>query len=299
MKTEIYNGAKLVFLDKKFENINFETNSGLRKIINFFLTPILNILPAHAQKFVRKSHKGANEVIEYATTHRAIERLYNPGKPHQNDSFVEKITHKIWFYVNNSKAIRNRLRLVELKLRGLINLSLKNSDYVSILSIASGSARAVLESLPLDKVTKKCKIRFLDKSPHAITYSKELARPYIGICDINWINDTANNFTKYYPEDESIDIIEMVGLLDYFEDDQVIKIFRTIYMKLKKGAFIIKENINDNSERPFITKVVGWDMMYRDAKKMIDLGIKSGFSPENIEAFYEPLQIHAVLVMKK
>lgn len=299
METEYHNGAKLVFLDKKFEDAEFETNGILRKILNFFLTPILNSLPSHAQKLVRKSHKGADEVIRHATTYKALERLYNPGKPHKGDSSIEKITHKVWFFVNNSKAIRNRLLLVKTKIRDLVDISMKNTSHVSILSIASGSARTILESLPVEKVAQKCKLRFLDKNIQAIEYSKELAKPYVETCDIDWINDTANNFPNYYAHDEKIDIIEVVGLLDYFEDEQVVKTFRTILSKLREGGYLIAANINDNNERPFITKVVGWDMIYRDAKKMIDLGIKAGFSPENIEAYYEPFRIHEVLIMKK
>ena len=295
--SENYRGAVILVDDNP--SIKYEKNGILKRLSNLVLIPILNALPPTSQRHIRRSHKIADEIILSAATHKAVEHLYDAASSHVPESLVERLAQKVWFHLNNAKAIRNRLRLVTHILHREVEHILDQQDAINLLSIASGSARAVLEGLPIGRLHKNCRIRFLDKSAEAIEYSKKLAMPYNGICDIGWIQDTANSFPNYYDQPANIDIIEMVGLLDYFDDPQMIKTLRTILSNLKAGGSLVTANIRDNKERPFVTDVIGWKMIYRSARQMIDLASRAGFRPENITAYYEPLGIHGVFLMKK
>lgn len=66
----------------------YETNSFGRRLLNFFWIPFLNSLPGNSQFLIKRSHKQAEEVIENATTHAAVEILYHHGHPHKSKRIV-------------------------------------------------------------------------------------------------------------------------------------------------------------------------------------------------------------------
>ena len=281
----------------------YEFNNFLRKFVNFFITHILNMLPASSRTYIKKTHKSAEEVIEHATTHRALEVLYNHGRTNKSNGLTQKIAHIIWFGVlNNSIAVRNRLKLTKKELiKALFDLEDNgDSKTVNILSIASGSARAIIEVLnSINGYKKEISAKFLDKNPKAIEYSKELADDLTKKYELKWINDTAGNFYKHYHNGGNPDIIEMVGLLDYFDETKSITMLSFIYEYLNEGGFLITANIIHNREQKFISKVVGWPMVYRSPENLIDSALAAGFIPQNIKIVCEPLKIHAVLIAKK
>ena len=293
-----YKGVK-IFIDNGQE-LGYETNDILKKTINFFLIPILNRLPKNFQKHIKKSHRSAAEVIEYATTHRAVEILYKKGTTHASQSIWQKIMWAVWFNTNNAKAVRNRLRLVERELKHAINTTAVLRDQINLLSIASGSARAVVEVLfSLHSHRKTISVKFLDKNPEAIEYSKDLTKTLPKNYHLDWIIDTASNFPKYYGVDKKPDIIEMVGLMDYFHDPWAIRLLTLIRENLNLEGVLITANIIPNSEQKFISNAVGWKMIYRTPEDLIDLALAAGFEKNKIKIIYEPLKIHAVLIARK
>ncbi len=281
----------------------YETNNTFEKIFDFFLVPILNSLPRKFQKIVEKTHFSAKEIIEHKTTHKALETLYNHGVySTKKTNLKEKIFQKIWFNTDNSKAVRNRLKAVKREVYNSAQKITKKKDDLRIFSIASGSARAIIETLANLYLpnSKKIYVSFLDKNPEAIEYSKEKTRS-ISFDDnfsFNWFIDTASNFPDYCL-DKKQDIIEMVGLLDYFDDEKGLSLFKIIYNNLEDDGFFITANIDNNKEKKFVTNFIDWKMIYRNSEELESLAIKAGFKKENIKIFYEPLGIHSILVAKK
>ena len=114
---------------------------------------------------------------------------------------------------------------------------------------------------------------------------------------LKWVVDTASNFPVHMAE--SPDIVEMVGLLDYFRYRKARKIFSLIFENLPEGGKFITANIVDNEERRFITNLVGWKMIYRDPHELAHLALRSGFQREKIMVIREPLNIHTILIAEK
>lgn len=300
MKVGEYRGVG-IFVDDDRDN-GYEFSGFVRKACNFILTAILNSLPAGFQTYIKRSHKSAEEVIEHATTHRALEVLYQHGRTHASRTFFQKLAHRVWFGIlNNSIAIRNRLKLTKKELKSALGLLEKGeSDSINILSIASGSARAIIEVLQsLDTPLKTITARFLDKNPEAIKYSQRLAGDLTQKYKLEWITDTAGNFYKHYSASDRPDIIEMVGLLDYFDQTKCITLLAFVYEYLRAGGTFITANIIHNREQKFISKIVGWPMVYRSPGDLIDLALAAGFDPQKTKVVCEPLKIHAVLVAGK
>lgn len=283
------------------KSLDFEYNSFTRKTFNLFFIPILNNLPKGFKYKIKKTNKAAAEVIDNVTNHNALEILYSKGNLFSTDKLFKKFFQHIWFNLNNSKAVRNRLKIVRRELENHLKIISKFDKEINIISIASGSSRAIIETVNKGEYLKdtKLSITFLDKNPGAIEYSKKLSE---GInhskINLEWINDTVGNYFRNAPS-KKFDIVEIVGLLDYFTDDKIVETFKYIYNILEEGGIVITANINHNKEEKFITNILDWPMIYRTAESLGVLVNKSGFDYDKMKVLYEPLRVHGLVVAKK
>lgn len=278
--------------------LNMETNNFIKKTFNLFFIPILNTLPVGSRKSIVKTNKAVGEIVKNATNHKALEILYSNGKGSGKSikNLYRKIAHIVWFNTNNSKAVRNRLKIVKDELEK--TLIEKDGQDINFLSIAAGSARAIIEVVVKIKPTSKITFTFLDKNPDATEYSKQMINENEYLKNnpnfkFNWINDTVNNFLENY--NEKFTIIEMVGLMDYFNDEKALNIFTNIFNILEKDGIFLTANINNNSEKKFVTKAIGWPMIYRKAEDLAVLVHLAGFNHEKMDIYYEPHKIHSII----
>lgn len=280
--------------------LGLETNSVTRKFFNFFFVPILNNLPKDFKHNIKKTNRAAAEVIDNVTNHNALEVLYSKGKKFSAKNFTKKLFQKVWFNLDNSKAVRNRLKFVKRELKNHLQTIAQYDREINIISIASGSSRAVVETVRDGHYLEgtKLSITFLDKNPKAIEYSKELSQmiDHKGI-ELEWINDTVGNYFRNSPQ-KKFDIVEIVGLLDYFNDEKVIETFKGIYSILQEGGIVITANISHNKEERFITNIIDWPMIYRTPDELGQLVHQAGFPLEKMKTFYEPLKVHGMVVAK-
>jgi len=287
-----------IFFDRD-TTLKYETNSWSRRLLNFFLIPLLNLLPGSLRGLARKTHRSAGGIIDKATSHEALEILYRDGEPHKTKGWLQAFFFNLWFTTNNPKAVRNRLRLVTRELSAELRKRFSDGKSVKILSIASGSARAVVDSLKLtQQETLPCSVFFLDKNPKALEYSKAFAKESAlpSNYTFSWAEDTASNFPHHA---DAPDIVEMVGLLDYFSDEKVKELLALIREKLAPGGVLITANIRNNLERPFLTNFVGWRMVYREPEDFYELARAAGFRDDDLRVMVEPMGIHFVLVARK
>jgi hypothetical protein len=248
----------------------------------------------------------AQEIVDFRTSHKALEVLYNDGYKDESHTFLERVAHKLWNNTNNAKGVRNRLLITEGMIEDHI-LSLLHDDKVRtihMLSIASGSARAyvtVLNRLELpDNVSFK--ITFLDKNQEALEYSKKLIKqmPPKAQVRAKWIEDTANaylNATKN--QGKEFHIVEMVGLMDYFSDDKVVKTMKSIRKRLAKNGCLVTANVIPNKEQLFLSKVVGWRMIYRTPEQFTQLITQAGYTNRKIDVVVEPMLVHTIVKVLK
>ncbi len=287
----------------KHTHLKLEKNSLIRKLINTILVPILNNLPIKSRGLIKKSNKAVSDIVDNATNHKALEILYHNGYKKDLKKIYEKISNRVWLNTNNSKAVRNRLKVVNHEISNYLKYLLaSHKEEISIVSIAAGSARAVIEALEANSTTnKKISVTFIDKSEDALTYSKELlvTKDFYNLPNytFTWINDTVNGFLD--KNTTKFDIVEMVGLMDYFDDDRARTIFTKIYNTLNRDGIFVTANINHNSEKRFVTKAIGWLMIYRSAEHIGRLVHEAGFPHADIEVYYEPLKIHSIIIARR
>jgi len=285
---------------------NLEVHGLLVRFVRFFSVPILNSLPSvFLQRFMRTSSHNAGVILDNLGSARALEVLYSRYRKNIfSRGVMQGIVDLFWHhFVSQPKGVRNRLQIVENNLdKEILRIvKEKKEKNISIVTIGGGSARGIVEVL--DKYSDKLKdwkvsIINLDKSSKAIELGKELAEEFGLYDNFKWINDLAQN-VKFSVADNSVDVVEMVGLLDYFRDEKSIEVFKQIYDILKKGGLFMVGNIVPNKEQSFISKL-GWPKMYyRQAIDLSRLLIKSGFLEEKGEIVFEPLKNHIIAIIRK
>jgi 2-polyprenyl-3-methyl-5-hydroxy-6-metoxy-1,4-benzoquinol methylase len=285
----------------KDPSLKLEKNGLIRRFFNLFFIPFLNALPKNFKYLIKKTNKSAATVIDNATNHKALEVLYSKGYGFSLSKMSGNFFRYVWFNLNNSKGVRNRLKLVKWEMKKYLeSISTFDRD-IEIISIAAGSSRAIIETVRDGHYLggAKLSITFLDKSEHAIAYSKNLSTEIQHLpLKLQWINDSVGNFLRN-AESKKYDIVEIVGLLDYFTDEKVVEIFAGIYKILESGGILITSNINHNSEEKFVTKVIEWPMIYRTAEELGILANQAGFKYNEMKVFYEPLKVHGMVVARK
>jgi 16S rRNA G966 N2-methylase RsmD len=290
---------KGVFIDND-PKLGYETNSIFRKLVNVIYLPLLYFLPVRVIKPLRKINKTADEMVAYAATHRAMEIIYNPNS-HPSEGRFRDLFLSIWLKMNNSKAVRNRLRLVKREIKKkIIQLATENKE-IRIINIASGSARAVLEStndISLDQNIKLSAV-FIDKNHEAVSFSRRLAETHKYRDNFQWIEDTAANFLRTDGHNSNYNIAEIVGLLEYIADKDMVEIFSAVYRILDSDGILITTNVLNNPERRFMSDAIGWKMIYRSADELSSLLISAGFALDKMKVYFEPQRIHCIIVAQK
>jgi SAM-dependent methyltransferase len=283
---------------------NLEKHSMAVKIIRILGVPLINNLPSSwLQKTMKKTSQDAKAVVEHGGSTHALEGMYT--RHHRklfSRGIMQGVADLFWHHcVSQPKALRNRLKIVEKTLEGEILrvINHKEQNIISILNVGGGSSRAIIHSI--DKLFKKgirhnVEVINIDKSQKAIDLGKEIAKKFNLRHVFKWICDDARNIKNHIPN-TTIDIAEMVGLLDYFSREKGVEVVGQIYNSLENNGLLIIANIHPNPEIKFV-KNTGWPhMYYRTPKALNKIIIEAGFKESTI--ILEPLGCHIIAIARK
>lgn len=282
------------------ENLKYETHSWVAQIFRIPILLILNLLPTRLSRAIFLAfggHKGDNRTVSRSVaTYKALEVMYTfPARQARGET---NATDFFWqYFLSNARAFRNRLSLVKREILIAIKEVGQRKVGVNLLSLGSGSARAVFEILHILNGTPPVKVKLIDMSREAIYYSQKLAHTF-NIDQVEWHQDYVQNLEKYCQSFRP-DVVEMVGLLDYYSQEQAVDIVTKIYNVLSPGGRLITGNVCPNFEKPFVDKGIGWQAIYRTSPELAEIMIRAGFSTERIKIVYEPFKIHALAICQK
>ena len=239
------------------------------------------------------------QIISGAASWRSLDIFYNYHEKiePQLNSGVEGRLVRYWVRrIENRQAVTNRLKIVVVLLAKAF-AKFVNEPEVRIVSMASGSAQAVMEAMV------KCphlniKAILIDVDKTALKAAKTMAEKNGLGKRFSFIRGTTKSLErvcrKFQPH-----IIEMVGFLDYRPNDKAVQLISGIRNCLPSGGIFLTCNINKNREKIFLDWVLLWPMIYRNESQFAELLLQGGFSPENIDIFYEPFRIHGIGVCQK
>jgi len=272
-----------------------ETHNLLEKFVRVFTVPLLNALPARLiQLFMRKSsHDAATVVAKGGSTH-ALEVMYT--RYHRelfSRGFLQGIADLFWHhFVSQPKALRNRLHIVQSLLEQEIR---SRTEPIFILSIAGGSARSLVSTLTKlrsEHFPHSVRVVVLDKDETALEVGGRVAAS-AGVRDcFEWVCGNANDAASLVQHTQ-FDIVEIVGLLDYFDAKRTMRLLSALRSLMKTGGVLLAANVVPNEEQIFVHKT-GWPpMQYRTANDFAHLIEKAAFAVR--DTITEPLCVHTIV----
>lgn len=275
---------------KEYEEGNF-----FLRFVRVPLMVVLGFLPAFWANrlflFCSAYNSDTKIVFDNVATFKALEIIYTYHR-RRNSNRADHFWQNFLF---NAVSIRNRLILVKKEILARIRIVAQRKQVIRLLSIGSGSARPIFEAISTLNGKQAIEIMLVDIDAIAIQFSQGLAREL----NLNHTQWQCGNFFRLeqYCKDFHPDVVEMVGLLDYLNDKQVVALLRKIFSVLAPEGYLITGNINPNIEAPFVTKGIHWPMIYRTPEHLAALLVEAGFA--NIEIAQEPLKIHTVAIVQK
>lgn len=262
----------------------------LKKRVVSFLTekmPRTNSLFFDGSSLVR-------DVKESAGTWRALDIAYNYTNVSMTRFQRDALSH-IWLNIRNAKAVRNRLRLVKRILKVVVRsiaFRRKNGE-VRILELAAGSAQGLIEvARELRDEGIMLRMLLVDKDPTALAYAEKLALEH-GVQAQFEVADVGNGKLESIAEIFQPDIIEVVGLIDYYDDRRSARLFKRIFDLLPPSGVFLTANIMPNPERRILHVLYNWPkMFYRTEKGLISLFQDIGFASQ--ATYKEPLNVYCI-----
>lgn len=244
--------------------------------------------------------KACRQVKQNAAGWKALETVYTI-KPSREKTFDALITN-LWNSIGSVQALRNRLRLVKFLIKEAIGDLAKNENEIRILSVASGSARTIIEALSELKKEDQPKVNFkimlLDKSLEAGPYSQNLAREMGLTEEIVFVEGNVENLQEltasFRPH-----LIEMIGIFEYQDDDTILSLLKQAKSVLTDHGRLIAGQMKPNQEGFFLSAVVDWPIIYRKPEQFSQLILDAGFNPEECQIIYEPFNFHGVAFCRK
>lgn len=236
--------------------------------------------------------KSCRKVKDYAASWKAMDIIYN--HPFKMTLSVGGILDEFYWRSQNCQALRNRYKLVKHLLK---NTTPKFGKEIRLASLACGGGQAILETIAEFKSEGIIiKAILIDINGEALKRAEKTAEKY-------GIKDQIETFKADLSKENSVlkdfkpQIVEMLGFLDYVEDNQAISFLKNINDSLDEKGVIITCNINPNPEQYFIKWVINWPMVYRKPSQLIDIAKSANF--KDCKIILEPLKIHGLLVAKK
>ncbi len=246
-------------------------------------------------RFSRYNHRAKCDAASW----RALDLFYNYHEkvlPRLKNDIEGKMTQLWMGKMENRQAIANRKKIVGRLLKKEF-LKFSGKSEVRIVSIASGSAQAVIE------VMKEClqlniKAILIDVDRSALKEAEELVEMEGLKGRFSFVRGTPRKLKNVCKEFKP-HIIEMVGFLDYLPEKKAIELISEIKGYLSEGGTFITCNIRKNREKIFLDWVLLWPMIYRNERQFSEVLIQGGFLSEKIRVIYEPFRIHGIAVCKK
>lgn len=235
--------------------------------------------------------KSCRQIKEGAASWRALDIIYN------FQFGCENKLSDFWLGIMNAQAVRNRLKLVKRELKDAIKEISKNSEQIRLLSLACGSAQAVIEVMA---ELKELDIRatLVDLDLTAIAYATRLAEKYEVKDKIVFVVGSISNLERS-ANGTRPHIIEMVGFLDYRSKDKAVHLVHRISNILVPGGIFLTANMCPNPEQHFLKWVINWSIIYRKPRELAEIITEGGFPTEGCRIVCEPYGLHAVAICRR
>jgi len=189
-------------------------------------------------------------------------------------------------------ALRNRKKLAARLIARLIDAC--DQDPVHVLCLGAGPGHIIMDAM--GQASKAAETTLVDISADAFDYGRELAarcgmsdRAHFVQGDVRDVKDMLDHRT---------DIVKMMGICEYLEDDQIVSIAGAIAELMPPGAAVVFNSISTrHGTDRFFRRVFGLHMIHRCQEELQGLFSQAGFG--DYQVFPEPLGVYTVAVGRR
>ena len=192
----------------------------------------------------------------------------------------------LWQGSYNCRSVRARGRFVRRAVRFLLGRFTQEltprdgrGHKLTVISLGSGSASQLFYGIMDNGFgTNDVRVILVDRNPRALKAGRENAHQLGLGAAIEFQEITIGRFLRQVVAPVSVDLFEMVGLADYFEDRQLRQYLHGIYTALVPGGLFLGSNISDQEEAVYAHGAARWPRMYyRSRMELVELLGEAGF----------------------
>lgn len=197
-------------------------------------------------------------------------------------------------------AVRNRRGLLNEAIRDVM-MSVGPAHTTRITSLASGPAREIFD-LFTDADVKDVHATCIDIDAEALAFASERARS-LGVEDrITFAQDNVIRLSRGRGK-TTLDpqhLIYSIGLIDYLEDEHVVRLLDWIYDQLLPAGVVILGNFDAaNPDKAFMDHILEWRLIHRTPEELRELFARSKFADTPVEVTYEERRVNLFAICTK
>lgn len=184
----------------------------------------------------------------------------------------------LWLMSYNCRSVRSRGLFTRNAISFLLGNIAKNEKKVLVASIGSGSGSQMLQGIADNNFkTNGLHLLLVDNDVRALERGRINAR-HLDIEDLITTKEASVGRYLKEAEKESVNLVEMVGLTDYFDDERFNRYLEGIYDIMQDDGFFLGANISSEEEAQYAHGVACWPKMYYRSEESIIKDLKkAGF----------------------
>lgn len=245
-------------------------------------------------------------VKRHAREARALKIIYEfkpkalpPLTVHNWKKWIKALLRELYFQLPICQATRNRHKIVyeTILQEGQKIIDGLNGKQFRMISVGCGFAEPVLQAVVFwNSGEVNVQLLLIDINQETLNTAKKRAEDlHIG-CLVTAKKGRAEDIETlagYF----HAHLLETVGLPEYFPETKTKKTFRAFWQQMEVDGVILTANISHWAiERPFISGVIKWKMLYRTARQLRRLLETAGFQTR---VWHEPWRIFNLAVGKR
>ena len=248
------------------------------------------------------------EMLPYILISRIAERAYTKPRGYAGDYLTIE-----WIYQDEPSGVGSLGRLIDQAFlglacsgavcnrRGLLTDQLdravksRGGDRVEVTSFACGPARELYDHFKSYKGDSPVHAHLIDIDAEALEFVEgwrnelDLAAQI----DLQQLNLVYLCLGRHQLDLPPQDLVYSIGLIDYFDDEFVIRLLNFIHELLRPGGRVIVGNFHpSNRSRALMDHVFDWKLIHRDEGDMNRLFRASSFASDCSEILYEQQEIN-------
>lgn len=246
------------------------------------------------------------QTAEKGQTAFSLNVVYNyqaHRKTHGFDEWLERV----WMNMPAAQAVRNRKVIVTDILEAEVRRAARvhpNRPVVAVF-LAGGFVETGVEvarRVSQDGIRMRGFV--LDISRKALDHAKHHAeeRGVGGMFDYIRLNLLDFERVEAYLHHMDVDVLEMIGIVDYLTHDQTVQLLRLAKSSLTPNGLVLSGNILKTCwEAPFLYTVINWPRMHhRNTSEFTEMVNSAGFitDAEDMQIHVEPHKVFAVFEIR-